>query len=119
MTGTWRKSPPELVERFDDLIPDTPLAERRQMFGYPCAFVGGHMFMGLFEDRMFLRLPPADLAKLVAKQGAQVFEPIPGKPMRDLVVMPESIVDDEGVIGIWVQRALAYTKTLPPKPRKA
>lgn len=85
------------------------------MFGYPCAFVGGNMFMGLFEDRMFLRLPPADREKLIDRLGAEPFEPTPGRRMTEYVVLPPSIVDDDAVIGIWVQRALSYTRTLPPK----
>lgn len=118
MSDTWKKSPPELVERFDDLIPQTPQAERRQMFGYPSAFVGGNMFMGLFEDRMFLRLPPADRAKLIDKMGAEPFEPTPGRRMKEYVVLPREIVADDSVITIWVQRALAYSRTLPPRAQK-
>lgn len=73
------------------------------------------MFMGLFEDRMFLRLPPADRDKLVDRLGAEPFEPTPGRQLADYVVLPAAIVTDDAVIGIWVQRALAYARTLPPK----
>ena len=34
----WKKSPAALVEAFDAVVPAPP-AERRQMFGYPAAFV--------------------------------------------------------------------------------
>lgn len=119
VAGTWKKSPPELVERFDDLMPQTPQAERRLMFGYPCAFVGGHMFMGLFEDRLVLRLPPADRDKILDKLGGEPFEPTPGRRMKEYVVLPQGIVENDDVMGIWVSRALAYARTLPPKKKKA
>jgi hypothetical protein len=42
----WKKSPPALVERFEAIVPALSGAERRKMFGYPAAFVGGNMFAG-------------------------------------------------------------------------
>lgn len=119
MAGTWKKSAPELVEQFDDLLPQTPSVERRLMFGYPCAFVGGNMFMGLYEDSFFLRLPPADRDRLLAKEAATPLEPMPGRPMKDYVVLPPATVSDQNVIGVWVNRAFAYAQSLPPKLKKA
>ena len=43
MKGKWKKSPPELVATFDAAIAGKPGVERRQMFGYPCAFLNGNM----------------------------------------------------------------------------
>jgi hypothetical protein len=51
-----RKSPEELVAKFDEVMPGPP-ATKRKMFGFPAGFVNGNMFMGLFEDSMILRLP--------------------------------------------------------------
>src|SRR5205823_5011727 len=56
-----KPSPPKLIALFDDVVPGPP-AERRKMFGYPAAFVNGHLFMGLFEDVLMLRLGEADRA---------------------------------------------------------
>ena len=37
---TWRKSPPELIAQFKELVAVLPPdAEPRKMFGYPCVFV--------------------------------------------------------------------------------
>ena len=47
----FTKSPPELVERFRTVLDGHPEAERKQMFGYPAAFVGGNLATGLFADR--------------------------------------------------------------------
>ena len=47
----WKKSSPSLIAVFDAVLP-AGIAERRQMFGYPCAFVGGNL---CFPD--FLRSP--------------------------------------------------------------
>ena len=47
---SFDKSPPELVERFAAVMDRYPDAERKKMFGYPAAFVGGNMATGLFAD---------------------------------------------------------------------
>ncbi len=46
---TWKKSSPALIAYFDKALPDDPRVERRQMFGYPCAFVNGQLFTGLHQ----------------------------------------------------------------------
>ncbi len=52
----FTKAPKELVQWFERALKDFPMATARKMFGYPCAFVNGNMFAGLFQDEMFLRL---------------------------------------------------------------
>ena len=56
----WRKSPQSLVDLFDDVVPDRPEMERRQMYVYPAAFVNGDMCMGLNQEDFIVRLPPDD-----------------------------------------------------------
>lgn len=70
----WRKAPPALVALFDDCIPMASAIERRQLFGYPAAFVNGHLFAGLHQERMILRLGPADRARIVASGAAWVWQ---------------------------------------------
>ena len=52
----WKKSPPAPVDTFTRVVPADPSIARRQMFGYPAAFVNGNMFAGLHEARFVLRL---------------------------------------------------------------
>lgn len=117
----WQKSPPELVEHFaavtDQLLAD-PAVERRQMFGYPACFVGGHMFTGLHQDRWVVRLDDRGMAEL-AGAGGSAFEPMPGRPMRGFVTLPEAIVADEDTLTAWLERALEHARRLPPKVAKA
>ena len=56
-TPSFDKSPPELIDRFGAVMDRYPDAERRKMFGYPAAFVGGNMATGLFADKWVVRLP--------------------------------------------------------------
>lgn len=116
MAGTsWEKSPPELVAAFAALIARRPELTPRRMFGYPAAFVGGHMATALHEDRWIVRLQAADRAELLVQPGAVQFEPMPGRPMKEYVVLPPVLVANPTALDAWVDRAIAHVLTLPPK----
>lgn len=67
----WQKSSPELIARFGACLPDDPLIERRQMFGYPCAFVNGKMFVGLHEENLIMRLDEVGRERATAQARAE------------------------------------------------
>lgn len=117
--NTWRKSPPSLIALFDAVLPDDPRVERRQMFGYPCAFVNGNMFTGLHQDDLIVRLAEADRTRARDALGAATFEPMAGRPMREYVSLPGDVLDDEAVVAEWVARAFDFAGALPVKVKKA
>ena len=117
MKAKWKKSPAELIATFDAAIAGQPGVERRQMFGYPSAFLGGNLLSGLFQDQMMVRLSEADRAKALAEAGAKPFAP-GGRPMREYVVLPPAIVADKRKLGTWLKRAITYAGTLPAKKAK-
>jgi TfoX/Sxy family transcriptional regulator of competence genes len=87
------------------------------MFGYPAAFAAnGHMFTGLHEDRWVIRLPAEARAELAAAGGTP-FEPMPGRPMREYLVLPAAVVADPGALAPWLERSLEYTAALPAKTK--
>ena len=92
----WQKSPDELVQAFDHCLPIVAGVQRKAMFGYPCAFVNGHLFCGLHQDSLIVRLPEARRDAFVAN-GASVFEPMPGRAMKEYVVAPADIVADREI----------------------
>lgn len=108
----WTKSPAELVQAFDAVVP--PVAERRQMFGFPCAFVGGNLCFGLFQDRFMVRLDERGRNDAL-KVGAEKFEPMAGRPMREYVVLPPRIVSSPKQLEKWVARSVSYVGALPVK----
>ena len=85
------------------------------MFGYPAAFANGHMFSGLHQDRWVVRLPEEARTALIALGGTS-FEPMPGRPMREYVVLPPEIAVDTTAVRPWLERSLAFVLSLPPKP---
>jgi TfoX/Sxy family transcriptional regulator of competence genes len=116
----WSKPSDQLVARFERSLPDASGVERRQMFGMPCAFANGNMFVGLFEERLMVRLDEPARGELSAAGGEQ-FAPM-GRPMREYVVVPAGVVADETALAGWVDRAFRFASSLPakaPKPKKA
>jgi hypothetical protein len=111
---SFTKSPPELVERFGAVMDRYPDAERKKMFGYPAAFVGGNMATGLFADQWVVRLPDDEIQPARAR-GAGAFEPMPGKPMKAFVSIPKGDIGDDAAIAAWVERGLALARSMPPK----
>ena len=112
----WKKSPLELIAVFDSVVAGPP-AVRRSMFGYPAAFVNGNMFMGLHQSNMVLRLGEGARQEFLAISGARTFEPMAGRPMREYVVVPPSLLQDCEKLERWVGRALAHGLSLKPKEK--
>jgi TfoX/Sxy family transcriptional regulator of competence genes len=116
----WRRSPEVLIQLFADALPDDARIERRKMFGYPCAFIGGHLFAGLHQESFIVRLSEADRARAKAQHGARAFEPMPGRSMREYVVLPDATLTNRRQLSSWLRRALDYAGSLPAKsPKKA
>jgi len=111
---TMSKSPPELVEQFATVLAGYPNATRKQMFGYPAAFVGGNLATSLFRDRWVVRLPEGEVEAARAA-GAGSFEPVAGRPMKGFVTLPPADVVDDAALRAWVERGLAHAGSMPPK----
>lgn len=114
----WRKSPPELIALFDEAVPKDRQIERRKMFGYPAAFLNGYLFAGLHQENFVLKLSPADRDRLVAERHASMFEPVPGRPMREFAVLPQSLLSERAALAIWIEQSIAYVAGKPPKVPK-
>jgi TfoX/Sxy family transcriptional regulator of competence genes len=112
----WRKSSPELVRAFDAALPQRDHVERRNMFGYPAAFVNGNMFAGLHQDDVLVRLSEAERQALLAR-GGRNFEPMPGRVMKNYVLLPEA--SDEATLSPWLRKAFDHTSQLPAKESRA
>ncbi len=112
-------APQAVVALFHAAVDGLPEVEQRKMFGYPCAFVHGQMLISIFQDRIMLRLSEVDRAKFLEQPGARLFEPMPGRPMREYVELPPDVMNSPAALKRWVKRGLAYVETLPPKAKRA
>jgi len=113
----WTKSPQSLIDLFGKSVPSGADISLRRMFGYPAAFAGGNLFIGLHQDDFILRLSEEDRAQFSAEFGERLFEPLPGRPMREYVRLPPELLSDAGKRASWIRRSLAYARTISPKAK--
>jgi len=113
---TFHAPPADLVTRFQNATNKLKDAEHRKMFGFPAVFVHGNMFASLFNDSLILRLSPAEREALTAMGGCP-FEPMPGRPMREYLAVPDEIVMSPEELNGWLTKAKAYAATLPTKAK--
>jgi TfoX/Sxy family transcriptional regulator of competence genes len=116
-TGSWRKAPEDLVERFGAAVAGIEGLETRKMFGYPAGFIGGNMVTGLHQESWIVRLPEETRRERL-DAGWSTFEPMAGRPMREYLALPVDVVEDPDASRRWVERAADYVRTLPPKAAK-
>ena len=109
------KSNAAAQEAFRAVVPDDPAVTVRPMFGSVAAFAGGQMFMCLFGNELYYRLGEAERQELLTAGGGPL-EPMPGRPMREYVGLPEWTTQSAPARE-WASRALAYALSLGPKKR--
>ena len=117
----WRKPMPELVDRFHEAVAGIAGLEVRKMFGMPAGFINGNMAAGVHQETLMVRLPDDERSARL-DEGWSLFEPMPGRPMREYVALPPEIVADVDAARSWIERAAAYVRTLPrkePKPKRS
>ncbi|MEW5854776.1 MAG: TfoX/Sxy family protein [Myxococcota bacterium] len=114
----WVKIPKEHHPIFLEALPEAPDVETITMFGGVGAMVNGNMAGGLFGRSVMVRLPEVDQQRVLAMEGGAPFDPMGnGRTMKDTVMLPEDVMEDGSLRG-WLERAIAYTRTLPPKAKK-
>lgn len=121
MSGPFRKPTADLAERFAAAVAAVDGLEPRTMFGMPAAFLNGNMTAGIFADSIMVRLSEADRAARLA-EGWSLFEPMPGRPMREYVAAPPTVVAAPDALEDLIGQAAAFVRTLPPKlprPRRS
>jgi TfoX/Sxy family transcriptional regulator of competence genes len=105
------------VDAFAGAVGPLSGVEHRTMFGYPSVFLNGNMLACVFQDRIMVRLSDADRAAAMSEEGAKLFEPSPGRAMREYVELPKRIADDPAALSSWLQRGRNYVQTLPKKAK--
>lgn len=89
------------------------------MFGYPAAFLNGNLFAGLHQESFLLRLSERDREIACTKHGGAIFEPMPGRKMREYVALPSAILNRRRALAAWLKKAISYARGLPPKLKRS
>lgn len=89
------------------------IAERR-MFGGLAFLLDGNMCCGILEDRLIVRLGDEGARDALVRDHVAPMD-FTGRPLRSMVYVDgPGVAEDEDLEG-WVDRAVRFTATLPPK----
>jgi TfoX/Sxy family transcriptional regulator of competence genes len=106
-----------LADRVRTILAAESALSERKMFGGLAFMLDGNMCCGIVADRLMLRLG-ADLAQSALERPHVHPMDFTGRPMTGMVY-----VSAEGIRGKalrpWVERAVGFVRTLPPKRSRA
>lgn len=106
-----------LAARVWDVLADVPDLREQRMFGGVAFLVGGHMACGVVGAELMLRLGEDGADSALDEPHVRPMD-FTGKPMRTMVFVEPAGVDSEQALKRWIERAVTYVRTLPPKTRK-
>lgn len=103
-----------LADRVREALGPRPELSERKMFGGLCLMAGGHMFCGILGDELMLRLGPDGAEAALDRPHVRPMD-FTGRPMKGMVyVEPAGFRGEQALLG-WLDLALGFCATLPPK----
>jgi TfoX/Sxy family transcriptional regulator of competence genes len=104
----------ELASRLRALLSEIDGISERRMFGGLSFLRDGNLVCGVMDDTLLVRLGEAQAKAALADPHVRLMD-LQRRPSRAAVyVEPAGCADDEALRG-WVDRALGFVATLPPK----
>ncbi len=105
----------DLANRVRELLAGDSGVTEQRMFGGLAFLVGGNMSVAVSgEGGLIVRVDPDEIDALLEATHARPFE-MRGRPMRGWLRVSAEGVRTKRDLRPWVERGLAYARSLPPK----
>ena len=105
----------ELAARIRDLLADEPALSEKKMFGGLAFLIGGNMAVAASgQGGLLVRVDPRESNALVASSRARPME-MRGRQMEGWLRVDSEDVQTSRDLAAWVERGVAYARSLPPK----
>lgn len=88
-----------------------------RMMGGLCFMIGGHMALGIVGDELMARVGPDRYNRVVGRLHAREMD-FTGRPLEGFVFVAPAGIRTKRSLATWVAPAVAYAKSLPPRPAK-
>jgi TfoX/Sxy family transcriptional regulator of competence genes len=85
-----------------------------KMFGGLCFLVNGNMACGITADRLMVRVGKEQYKETLMRPFVRPMT-FTGRPMRGIVYVEPQGIETETALHEWLDLALAYALSLPPK----
>ena len=104
-----------LADRIRELLRDEPGLTQQKMFGGLAFLIGGNMAVAASgQGGILVHVDPDESAALTARTKATLME-MRGRPMRGWLRVDAAHLRTKRQLGPWVERGVAYARSLPPK----
>ena len=105
----------DLADRIRELTGGAPGVTEQRMFGGLAFLAGGNMAVAVSgKGGLMVRVEPEETDALLAEPGAGPFE-MRGRPLDGWLRVEADAVQGERELAAWVERGLAYARSLPAK----
>jgi len=104
-----------LADRLRALLADEVAVTEKKMFGGLAFLMNGNMCVSASRDGgLLVRIDPADTDAALAQPRVALMK-MGGRTMAGWIIVAPEGVRAKGEVGAWVQRGVAFARTLPPK----
>jgi hypothetical protein len=103
-----------LAQRVRELLEEEPAFGEKKMFGGICFLLFGNMVCGIIKDDLIARVGVDRYAEMLKMPHTKKFD-LTGKPLKGWVMVLSEALDSDEELNDWVQRAVSFVRTLPPK----
>jgi TfoX/Sxy family transcriptional regulator of competence genes len=90
----------------------------KKMFGGLAFLFNGHMFCGIINEDLMVRVGPQQYEAALAQPHARPMD-FTGRPLNGYVYVAPAGYQRTSALEQWVQRGMAFVATLPPKTTPA
>ena len=103
-----------LAQRVRETLEEEPEFDEKKMFGGICFLLFGNMVCGIIRDELLVRVGAANYNEALKMPHTKKFD-LTGKALTGWVMVVSEALDSDEELNDWVQKAVSFVRTLPPK----
>ena len=103
-----------LAQRIREILEEEPEFDEKKMFGGICFLLFGNMVCGIIRDNLIVRVGAANYNEALKMPHTKKFD-LTGKALIGWVMVVSEALDSDEELNDWVQKAVNFVRTLPPK----
>jgi hypothetical protein len=103
-----------LAQRVREILEEEPGFDEKRMFGGICFLLFGNMVCGIIKDDLIVRVGAANYNATLKMPNTKKFD-LTGKALTGWVMVLSTALDSDEELNNWVQKAVTFVRTLPPK----
>jgi len=93
---------------------EEPGYDEKKMFGGLCFLLFGNMVCGIIKEDLIVRVGPDNYAAALKLPHTKKFD-LTGKVLTGWVMVLAEALDDDDELDCWLQKAISFVRTMPPK----